>query len=324
MLALTHDRFGEPVDVIRVTEIPKPEPGSGEVRLRLRRSPIHNHDLATIRGVYGYKPVLPAVGGTEMLGDVDALGDGVQHLKTGMRVAALSPSVWSEYTIVPAGMAVPVPDTIADDMGAQLLAMPLSAVVLFDELRTEPGMWIAQTAAGGAVGRIFMRIAQEREVNIVNLVRSERAAESLHENGARHVVVTSGDGWQQRVRELTGGIGLARIIDSVAGPQVLDLQRLLAPGGEIVVFGGLSGAAIKLDPGLMISLQCVVRGFWMSAWIQRASREQRTDAIRRIFEMAARGALPLPVAAVYPLRDWASALAAAEEPGRGGKVLFST
>ncbi len=325
MLALRYEAFGDPVGVVDVADIPTPEPGPGQVRVRVVRAPIHNHDLATIRGTYGYKPQLPAFGGTELAGEVDAVGDGVEHLRKGQRVAAtIHAGAWSQFAIVVASGAVPVPDAISDDVASQLLAMPLSAVVLFDELHAERGMWIAQNAAGGAVGRIVMQLAQSHGVNIVNIVRSERTAEELRGYGAQHVVVAGDDGaWQREIRELTGGNGLARIVDSVAGPQTLELQRVLAKLGEIIIFGGLSGAAIKLDPSLMISLECSVRGFWMSSWMIRATHEQRVRGMQRVFELATRGELPLPVAGTYPLTDAKTALAAAQAPGRGGKVLFS-
>ncbi len=322
MIALTHARFGEPVDVIVPTEQPVPEPGPGEVRLRLLRSPIHNHDLATIRGVYGYKPTLPAVAGSELVGAIDALGSGVTGLKPGMRVAAMGRGAWAEYVTIAAQAAVPMPDAIDDDVASQLLAMPLSALVLFDDLRTEPGMWIAQNAANGAVGRILMRIAQAHGVNVINLVRREEAADELRSYGAKHVVVTDRDGWQNDVRALTDGKGVARLVDSIAGPQSLEMQRVLAQHGELIVFGGLSGAAMKLDPSLMISAETIVRGFWMSAWMQRAPREEGAAAMRRVFDLATKGELPLPVAAVYELAQAHEALRAAERPGRGGKVLL--
>jgi len=139
MQALTHSAFGEPAAVISLAEIPKPEPGPGEVRLRMLRSPIHNHDLATIRGVYGYKPKLPATAGTEMIGIVDACGEGVSQPAVGTRVAYLSRWGWAEYVVATASQCVPIPDGISDDMGAQMLAMPFSAVVLLDELREVQG-----------------------------------------------------------------------------------------------------------------------------------------------------------------------------------------
>jgi len=89
MLALEFDRFGEPAEVVRAREVETPEPGPGDVRLRVVLSPIHNHDLATIRGIYGVKPSLPAVGGTELLGLLD-----------GKRVALVSRGAWAGHVVV--------------------------------------------------------------------------------------------------------------------------------------------------------------------------------------------------------------------------------
>ena len=325
MQALMHETFGEPADVLHAANVPKPEPKAGEVLLRMLRSPIHNHDLATIRGVYGYKPTLPAIAGTELCGVVEALGPGVSQPAVGTRVAYVARnSAWAEYVVAHAAGCAPIPEGISDDVAAQLLAMPLSAFVLFRDLNVEKGSWIAQNAAAGAVGRILMSLAQAVGVNIVNFVRRESAADDLRSSGAHHVVVTEEDGWQAKARALTDGKGFSRIVDSVAGPGTLDLQRLLAPHGQIVIFGGLSGAAVKLDPSLMISLECSVRGFWMTSWMQRASDEDRMGAMKAVFSAAMQGKLPLPVSGTYPLSKAAEAIAAAETPGRTGKVLFST
>ncbi len=323
MIALTYARFGEPADVVAPADLPEPSPGAAEVRLRLLRSPIHNHDLATIRGIYGYKPALPAIGGSEFLGTVDTLSEGARGIALGARVVCAGRGAWAESIVSPIAGLVPVPDAIDDDRACQLLAMPLSAVVLFDELHAEPGMWIAQNAAAGAVGRIVMQLAQKAGVSIVNFVRREAAVEELRGYGATHVVDTSREGWQARARDLTGGAGFARIVDSVAGPETVELQRLLAQFGELIVFGGLSGRSMKIDPGLMIAKETVIRGFWMNAWMQRATHEQRATATRRVFELALANELPLPVSGVYRLSDAAAALRAAETPGRAGKVLFA-
>jgi NADPH:quinone reductase len=323
MIALTYARFGEPAEVIAPAELPLPSPQPGEVRLRLLRSPIHNHDLATVRGIYGYKPSLPAIAGSEFLGIVDALGEGAHGLAPGARVTCTPRGAWAQAVVAPIASLIPIPDGIDDDRACQLLAMPLSALVLFDELRTQPQMWIAQNAAAGAVGRIVMQLAQQHGVNVVNFVRSASSVEELRRYGAEHVVDTSPNGWEDEARTLTGGAGFARIVDSVAGPGTFELQRLLAPFGELIVFGGLSGQAIKLSPGLMIAKETVVRGFWMNAWMQRASHEQRTSVTRRVFELALANRLPLPVSAVYPLEEAASALRAAETSGRSGKILFA-
>ncbi len=322
MIALQYDRFGDPAEVVRPLEKPVPEPPAGQVRIRVLRSPIHNHDLATIRGTYGYKPELPAIGGTELSGVVDAIGNGVNGVQTGMRVAAMATGAWAQYAFAPAVTLVPVPDAIDDERASQLLAMPMSAVVLLQELKVKSGDWIVQNAANGAVGTMLMRLAQKNGVNIINLVRSETAAQRLREAGAVNVVVSDVEGRHERVQEMTGGAPVVRAIDSIAGPQSIDMQRLLGTGGELIVFGGLAGTAMKLDPSLMISNELIVRGFWMSSWMQRASQQQRLAVIQEVFQLALSGELPLAVDATYSLQDCAKALRAAVTPGRHGKVLF--
>ena len=313
MRALRYSQFGDPVNVVFLTDVETPQPAPGQALVRVLRSPIHNHDLATIRGVYGMKPSLPAIAGSEMVGVNES----------GSRVACITQGTWAEYAIATESSLVPVPDSIPDDIACQLLAMPLSALVLLEELQVRPGEWIAQNAAGGAVGRILMREAQFRGVNVVNLVRNESAAQGLRSLGARHVLVTEGE-WTQRVLEVTGGAPVVRAIDSVAGAQSMEMQRLLAVRGELVVFGGLAGQAMKLDPGRMISHELVVRGFWMTALMRRPEYSQRiAQAMQRVFELAMNGDLPVSVGGVYSLAQSREALNAAETPGRTGKILFS-
>src|SRR3546814_1864698 len=102
----------------------------------MQLAPIHNHDRLTVRGQYGYKPALPAIGGSEGLGVVDALGAGVEGLAVGQRVAAASGrGKWAEYFVAPARMVIPMPDAIADETAAQLVATPLSALMLLEFLQ---------------------------------------------------------------------------------------------------------------------------------------------------------------------------------------------
>src|SRR3546814_13756283 len=122
------------------------------VRIRMQLAPIHNHDLLTVRGQYGYKPALPAIGGSEGLGVVDALGAGVEGLSVGQRVAAASGrGTWAEYFVAPARMVVPMPDPIAAATAAQLLAMPLSAMTLLHILPVGRGRWHLHNSATRAV-----------------------------------------------------------------------------------------------------------------------------------------------------------------------------
>ncbi len=322
MIALQYSQFGNPLDVLAAVDIDSADPGAGQVRLRLLRSPIHNHDLATIRGVYGVKPELPAIGGSEMLGIVDAVGVDAPNVNEGARVVCGTQQAWAEYALAPASALIPVPESIADDQACQLLAMPLSALVLLDELGVQSGDWIVQNAANGTVGRILVREATHRGINVVSLVRSEETAQQLRDFGAPHVVVTEGE-WTARVNEIVSGSPIVRVVDSVAGSQSIHLQHLLAKGGELIVFGGLAAEPMRLDPGLLISREQHVRGFWMTAWMKRPENASRmTSAMHRVFELALAGDLPISAAGVYSLSESYAALTAAQAPGRSGKILF--
>ena len=123
MRSAIHATFGEPADVLELGDRPVPQPGAGEVRIKTSLAPIHNHDLWTIRGRYGYKPELPAIGGSEAVGIVDALGEGVEGATVGQRVAVASAhGTWAEYFLAPARLLVPVPQALPDETAAQLIA----------------------------------------------------------------------------------------------------------------------------------------------------------------------------------------------------------
>lgn len=311
MRALRYQKFGEPVDVVEPATVDAPTPGDGEVLVRVSLSPIHNHDLATIRGIYGVKPSLPAIGGSELVGTID-----------GKRVSVLARGAWAEYALAHRDGLVPIPDGIPDETAAQLLAMPLSAIVLFDELRVSKGEWIVQNAANGAVGRTLIAVAQKAGANVMNLVRREAAAGELRAGGAKHVVVQDGE-WVKRVRDETDGAPIARVVDSVCDENSITLNGLLAPDGEHVVFGALAKRALCVNPGTLIYGQTHIRGFWMIAWMNKASAQQKAAAVGRCLAMAAAGELWLPVAGTYPLKDATEALRAAETAGRPGKVLIA-
>jgi len=323
MQSVLIDRFGEPADVVHPGERPLPVPGPGEVRVRMLLSPIHNHDLAIVRGVYGYRPVLPAVPGTEALGIVDALGDGVQGLRLGQRVGSASAlAAWAEFFISPAAKLVPVPDALPDEAACQLLAMPLSALMLLEDMQLQPGQWIVQNAANGAVGKVLATLAAARGIGVVNLVRRESALADLAAGGIAHGVSTDAPGWQDRAKAAAGGAPIVRAIDSIGGEAAQQVMTLLAENGELISFGSLTFKPLLIGADQLIFKQAVVRGYWAS---KRLAATAPADLARMIGELAsqvAHGVLKLPVGGVFGLADAAAAMTAAEQVGRTGKVLL--
>ncbi len=323
MRSVVHFSFGDPAQVLELAERPLPQPGPGEVRIAMRRAPIHNHDLWTIRGQYGYKPVLPAVGGSEAAGVVDALGEGVDAVAIGQRVVVAGVhETWAEDFLAPAAALVPLPDAIDDDLGCQLIAMPLSALMLLEDLGVQPGQWIVQNAANGAVGKTLAMLAAGRGIRVVSLVRRDEAVEELAALGIDNVISTAQPDWPLRVRALVGDAPIVRAIDSLAGEASAALMELLAEGGELVAFGSMSGEPLQLPAGAVIFKQATVRGFWGSKAAQALSDEQRRRMIGELLAAALDGTLRLPVDALYDLGEAATAAAASAWSGRRGKVLL--
>jgi len=323
MRSAIHTAFGEPAEVLELGDRPIPQPGPGEVRVKTTLAPIHNHDLWTIRGHYGYRPDLPAIGGSEAVGIVDALGDDVEGVSNGQRVAVASVhGTWAEYFLAPARLLVPMPEAIPDETAAQLIAMPLSALMLLEFLEVDQGQWIVQNAANGAVGKTLAMLAAARGINVLNLVRRDAGVDELAALGIDHVVSTAQPEWQEIARAILGS-GLARAgIDSIGGAASAALLGLLGEGGTLVSFGTMAGEPMQIDSGSLIFKQATVKGFWGSKVSLAMSADDKRRLVGELLQRTLAGELLLPVEAVYDLADAAQAAAASLQPARKGKVLL--
>jgi NADPH:quinone reductase-like Zn-dependent oxidoreductase len=323
MRSAVHAKFGNPAEVLTLGESPVPQPGAGQVRVRTILAPIHNHDLWTVWGQYGYKPTLPAIGGSEAVGIVDALGDGVLGIAVGQRVAVASVhGTWAEYFLAPAQGLVPVPDSIADEVAAQLIAMPFSAIALLEFLHVERGDWIIQNSANGAVGKTLAILAKARGVHVVNLVRRDAGVSELAELGIDHAVSTAQEGWQQHVHSIVGDAPIRAAVDSIGGKASGDLLALLGENGLLVSFGATTTESMAISSKDLIFKQITVKGFWGSKLGGAMPAEVKRPLIGELLRLAAAGELKLPVEAVYDLTDVAQAAVASAQPGRKGKVLL--
>lgn len=323
MRSAIHTTFGEPADVLALEESPVPEPGPGEVRIKTILSPIHNHDLWTVRGSYGYKPELPAIGGSEAVGTVDALGEGVTGITIGQRVSVASVhGSWAEYFLAPAAGLVPVPDSISDEAAAQLIAMPFSAITLLDFLEVASGDWVIQNTANGAVGKTLAMLAAARGVHIVNLVRRDAGVEELAALGIANAVSTATDGWQDRVRAITGDAPIRAAVDSIGGQASAELLSLLGEDGLLVSFGTMAGEPMQISSGNLIFKQAVVKGFWGSKVSAAMPAEAKRRLLGELIRLVASGELKLPAGAVFGLDQVADAVRASLTAGKAGKVLL--
>ena len=323
MQSIIHHQFGEPVDVLEAADMPQPEPKAGEVRIKMILSPMHNHDVWTVRGGYGYKPTLPAIGGSEAVGVIDALGEGVQGVSIGQRVAVAGiHGSWAEYFIAPAHGVVPLTEAIDDETAAQLIGMPISALMLLDFIDLPADSWLIQNTANGAVGKTVAMIAQARGQKVIHLVRRTEAVAEMQALGIQNVVATDQADWKEQVKAIHADQPLIAGVDSIGGQASGEMLALLSENSLLVSFGSMTGETMQISSGDLIFKQATVKGFWASVVNKQLSAERKKALIVELLTLAAQKKLLLPVEGIFSFAQIKDAALKATQGARQGKVLL--
>jgi NADPH2:quinone reductase len=333
MRAVVADAVGEPSEVLHLRTRPIPEPGPGQVRIRVAAVPVHASDLHTIRGRYGFTPDFPAVPGIESVGFIDEIGDGTDGFSVGQRVVTVGvKGTWQEYVVAYTGQVLPVPASMSDSTAAQILANPLTAVILTgEELDVRPGEWLLQTAAGSTVGQSVIQLGAHVGFKTLNVVRRRSAVEGILALGGTAVICTEDEDLRERVAAIAEPDGVAKAIDCVSGQIGADVSRALAPHGELIVYGALSTHR-QTDPGQLtipvfarslIYETKTIRGFWLFRWFTESPDDLLSATIDRTLQLANNRVLRVPEGQPIPLGEFGEAVYLAEAPEHGGKPLLS-
>lgn len=320
--ALVYHQTGTPAEVLRIEERVCPAPAAGELQVALAAAAINPSDLGMIAGSYGRLAQLPAVAGREGVGRVVAVGAGVEASWEGALVKVPeSAGVWQSYTVFPAAGALRVPGGIDPRQAAMSFVNPPTALRLLNDFeQLHPGDWIIQNAANSAVGVAVIQLARHRGLHTINLVRRKELQGPLREMGA-DVVIVDGETAVEEAGSTTPRDRIRLGLNSVGGPSVINLCRLLADGGTLVTFGGMTGEKIRFPTRQLIFHDLQLRGFWMDRWLRIASEADRDNLWQEIFDLTRAGVFATPVAGTFSLHQFAEALALQTEP-RLGKVLF--
>jgi len=321
-------RFGEPREVLALEEVPSPEPGPGEVKVRLEARAIHPSDLQNVRGQYGRPPPLPATPGNDAAGVVVSTGEGVQGLAPGQRVMLLlgatgGRGTWMDEVNVPSGRLVPTPAALSDAQAGALWVNYLSLWVMLEEvLALKPGQVLVQTAAGSQLGRAVMEHAAWKGLTVVNVVRRAEQAAELRAGGASQVVVFPGEDLGRAVRQVSGR-GADAAIDAVGGETGAAVLSALASGATCLVYGALdAGRPVPVEPGPFLFRELRLQGFWLTRWLQSAGEERIRRGVAAVLEGVESGHYRPAVERVYPLSQLIAAVEHAERPGRRGSVVL--
>jgi len=321
--AAVYDTHGNPADVLRVESRPGPTPTLGEAVVKMRAAPINPADLNQIEGKYPVRPELPATPGFEGAGVIAEVAATVTNVRVGdLVILPHNVGTWRDAVAVKPDELVVAPEGIDPVQAAMLKINPLTAWrLLHDYVDLDKGDWLIQNAANSAAGRDVIQIAHELGYKTVNIVRRAELIDELREEGV-DVVLVDGENLREEVKTATSGAPIRLGLNSVGGGSALRLANCLAAGGTLVSFGAMSLQPLKIPTGLLIFKDLRFCGIWINKWYDNATKEERMDAFRPLFEMAKRGLLKTKVEKAYPLSEVKAAVAHAAQGKRSGKIIF--
>ena len=336
MRRIVHYELGEPARVLRLAEGAAPLLAPDQVRVRLSCAPVHPGDLLGVMGspAFGTPPTIGSAGrvpgfeGTGIVSEVGADLDPALGLREGFRVAFFpAAGTWSDEIVVSASSVVTLPDSISDDVAAQMLINMVTALTVIrtahDSLPPDArtGVVTLLTGARSAVGRLISKILTERGVKVIRLVRTEAGAAQLASAMPRSpVFATEAGDWKDRVRAAAKGAKIHVAIDSVGGRLLGDVADLLAErSGTVVNFGSLGGETsdIRLFPPHSLTLKGVALG----SWLEQPTERRKAD-IALALRLAQESGTLFEVAERYSPSRIADAVARVSQPDRAGVVLI--
>lgn len=314
MRAVQQEAFGGP-EVLRLVDLPVPEPGPGEVLVEVARAGVNFADTHQRRNEYLAAAELPLVPGSEVAG---------RRLDTGERVVALTGGRggYAQFALAPAAHVFAVPDGIDDGTALALLLQGLTAWhLLRTSARVRPGESVVVHAAAGGTGSLAVQLAAPLGAGrVIATASTEAKRELARELGADVAVAGDAEGLTDRLVEANGGAPVDVVLDAIGG-EVFDASlEALAPFGRLVTYG-VSGRATNAPNtrGLMRGSRAVV-GFWFRHCLERP--EMVDAALGDLFTRASRGALRAVVGATYPLAQAAQAQIDLAERRTTGKLLL--
>lgn len=320
MKAIRVHQNGGP-EVLSYEDVPLPEPGPGEVRVKIEAAGLNFVDVYKRKGLY--KGSLPMTPGEEAAGVVDSVGPDVTDIQVGQRVAyAQSMGSYAEYAVVPAQTLVPVPDNVElRDAAAVILQGMTAHYLCYSTYPLRAGDTALVHAAAGGVGLLLVQIAKGLGARVIGTVSTEEKAQLAREAGADEVILYTQVDFETETRRLTDGHGVEVVYDSV-GKDTFDRSlNCLRPRGFMVLYGQSSGPVPPFDPQILNA-----RG---SLYLTRPSMghylASRTELLQRagdLFQSMLDGNLQVRVDTAFPLAEAAEAHRYIEGRRTKGKVLL--
>lgn len=316
------EAFGGP-EALKLVDRPVGEPGLGEIRINHKACGLNFIDCYQRSGLYPL--ALPAALGMEAAGIVEAVGEGVTHLKVGDRVAyaAQPPGAYCTARVMPAKQVCPLPDGISFEEGAAMMLKGMTVQYMFR--RTTPikkGDWVLFHAAAGGVGLIACQWARSEGINLIGTAGSDEKCALAKAHGASHVINYRTEDFAARVKEITGGKGVDVVMDSVGKDTFEGSLNCLKPFGMMITYGNASGKVPPMDVGVLAA-KGSLKITRPTLFTHIADHETCQQMARDLFDKVTSGAVKIRIDQRFALADVANAHRALEARTTTGATILT-
>jgi NADPH:quinone reductase-like Zn-dependent oxidoreductase len=334
-----HEHGGR--EVLRLEDVPTPEPGEGEVLVRIRSSALNHFDIDLRENISRWPLPLPHILGVEFAGDVAALGPGVDGLEEGQPVWVLHeipclaceyclagrdnlceraemysvqrPGGYAEYALAPARAVFPLPGPEWHDAAAAgQIVFTTAWHMLMTRARLRAGETVVVSAAGSGVGHAAVQIATLAGATVIATAGSDDKLGRSQEDGADHVVNYSREDVTERVLEVTAGRGADVVVEHVGGEQFGACLNALRKDGRLITCGGHAGEVVDFD----------IIPLFRNEWSVIGSRTGTVRETKLVIDLIVAGRLRPRIHATLPLGEASEAQRIVEEREQFGKVLL--
>jgi len=327
MKALLSHSSGGP-ETLRLDELPDPAPGPGELLVRVRACAINYPDVLIIEDKYQLRPPRPFAPGSEIAGEIEAVGEEVTGWNPGDRIiAATGFGGLAEKVVIPAARAVPLPSERSFEEGSALLLTYATAIhALVDRGRLDAGQTLLVLGAAGGVGIAAVEIGKALGARVIAAVSSEEKAQAAREAGADAAVVyPTGEldpkALSQLFKDAVGPDGADVILDPVGGDYAEAALRAIGWEGRFLVVGFPAGIP-KLPLNLTLLKSCDVCGVFWGAFVARDPKRNAAH-IEQLFRWWAEGKIAPKISTTYPLERGGEAIAALRARKAIGKLVVT-
>lgn len=312
---------------LKVIEREIPTLGDHEVLVKMEGAPCNPSDIAFLRGGYNIIKPVPCVPGFEGTGVVTEAGRHAADL-LGKRVSCFvqdnKDGTWAEFFVARKQDCIVVKDQVGLEQAACLAINPLTAWALFEQVKLAGTKAIVQNAAGGQVSKLIHQLALKHKIEVINLVRKPLQLERMKQSGVKYVLDTSSDTFQADFKGLCSRLKPGIAFDAVAGESAGMIMDSLDRGGQLIVYGALSGSALSgINPMEVIFHNKLVSGFNLNDWLVQTPHEKVGAIADEIQEMVIRKEFQTTIQGTFQLKDVVPALRAYIKSMSDGKVILT-